>query len=89
MNEFLIAEDFPKNQKEFDCRFCDESACIEYLYQLRWPEGFSCSKCGHTEYWKSGRGLYICQACEHNQSVTAGTIFHSTKKPLSDWFKAL
>jgi transposase-like protein len=89
MNEFLIAEDFPKNQKEFDRRFCDESACIEYLYQLRWPEGFSCSKCGHTEYWKSGRGLYICQACEHNQSVTAGTIFHSTKKPLSDWFKAL
>lgn len=89
MNEFVIAEDFPKNQKEFDRRFCDESACIEYLYQLRWPEGFSCSKCGHTEYWKSGRGLYICQACEHNQSVTAGTIFHSTKKPLSDWFKAL
>lgn len=89
MNEFVIAEDFPKNQKEFDLRFCDESACIEYLYQLRWPSGFTCSKCGHTEYWKSGRGLYICQACEHNQSVTAGTIFHSTKKPLTDWFKAL
>lgn len=89
MNEFVIAEDFPKNQTEFDRRFCDESACIEYLYQLRWPEGFICSRCGHTEYWKSGRGLYICQVCEHNQSVTAGTIFHSTKKPLTDWFKAL
>lgn len=89
MSEFVIAEDFPKNQIEFDRRFCDESACIEYLYQLRWPEGFSCSKCGHIEYWKSGRGLYICKACEHNQSVTAGTIFHSTKKPLTDWFKAL
>lgn len=89
MNEFVIVEDFPKNQIEFDRRFYDESACIEYLYQLRWPEGFTCSKCGHTEYWKSGRGLFICQACEHNQSVTAGTIFHSTKKPLTDWFKAL
>jgi transposase-like protein len=89
MNEFVIVEDFPKNQTEFDRRFCDESACIEYLYQLRWPGGFSCSKCGHTEYWKSGRGLFICRACEHNQSVTAGTIFHSTKKPLTDWFKAL
>jgi hypothetical protein len=33
--------------------------------------------------------LYICKACEHNQSVTAGTIFHSTKKPLTAWFKAL
>jgi transposase-like protein len=89
MSEFVIAEDFPKNQIEFDRRFCDESACVEYLYQLRWPEGFSCSNCGHTEYWKSGRGLYICKTCEHNQSVTSGTIFHSTKKPLTDWFKAL
>jgi transposase-like protein len=33
--------------------------------------------------------LYICQQCEHNQSVTAGTIFHGTKKPLTAWFKAL
>lgn len=89
MNEFIIAEDFPKNQTEFDRRFCDESACIDYLYQLRWPDGFVCSRCSHTEYWKSGRGLFICKACEHNQSVTAGTIFHSTKKPLTSWFKAL
>ena len=89
MNEFVVSEDFPKNQTEFDRRFHDESACLEYLFQLRWPDGFECSKCGHAEYWKSSRGLYICQNCEHNQSVTAGTIFHGTKKPLTAWFKAL
>jgi transposase-like protein len=89
MNEFVVSENFPKNQTEFDHRFHDELACLEYLFQLRWPTGFECSKCGHTEYWKSGRGLYICQSCEHNQSVTAGTIFHGTKKPLTAWFKAL
>jgi hypothetical protein len=35
MNEFVIAEDFPKNQKEFDRRFCDESACIAVTLALR------------------------------------------------------
>lgn len=82
-------ENFPKNEIEFDRRFYSEEACIEYLYQLRWPEGFICSKCSHTGYWKSARGLYVCRCCEHQQSITAGTIFHGTKKPLRIWFKAL
>ena len=82
-------EDFPKNELEFDHRFSHEQACLEYLFQLRWPEGFICSNCGHTKCWKSTRGLYLCQKCRRQQSVTAGTIFHSTKKPLRVWFKAL
>lgn len=82
-------EDFPKNELDFDRRFNHEQACLDYLFQLRWPEGFICPKCGHTEYWKSIRGLYLCRQCNHQQSVTAGTIFHSTKKPLTVWFKAL
>ncbi len=82
-------EDFPKNELDFDRRFNHEQACLDYLFQLRWPEGFICPECGHTEYWKSIRGLYLCRQCNHQQSVTAGTIFHSTKKPLTVWFKAL
>ena len=82
-------EEFPKNEIEFDRRFCNEQACNEYLFQLRWPDGFVCSQCSHAGYWKSARGLYICRHCEHQQSVTAGTIFHGTKKSLILWFKAL
>lgn len=89
MDELDIAEDFPKDQLEFDRRFADEPACLEYLFKLRWPEGFSCSRCGNTSYWESARGLYICCSCEYHQSVTAGTIFHATRKPLTTWFKAL
>lgn len=84
-----MIEDFPKNQVEFDRRFCDEQSCLEYLSQLRWPEGFICSRCGHTDSWRSARGLYMCCRCEYQQSITAGTIFHGTKKPLTIWFKAL
>lgn len=84
-----MEEDFPTNEIEFDRRFCSEEACLEYLSQFRWPEGFLCTKCQHTGYWKSARGLYVCRQCEHQQSVTAGTIFHSTKKPLALWFKTM
>ncbi len=84
-----MKEDFPKNEVEFDRRFCSEQACLEYLFQLRWPEGFACSRCGHEGYWISARKLYVCCHCEYQQSVTAGTIFHGTKKPLRVWFKAL
>jgi len=82
-------EDFPKNELEFDRRFSHEQACLEYLFQLRWPEGFVCPNCGHTGFWKSARDLYLCQHCQKQHSVTAGTIFHGTKKPLIVWFKAL
>ena len=70
-----MIEDFPANEVEFDRRFHTEKACLDYLFQLRWPEGFSCPHCGHTEYWISARGLYLCRQCERQQSVTAGTIF--------------
>lgn len=84
-----MVEDFPKNEVEFDRRFRDEQACHEYLFKLRWPEGFICSGCGHSFYWKTSRGLYVCRDCEYQQSVTAGLIFHGTRKPLAAWFKAL
>ena len=84
-----MIEDFPANEVEFDRRFHTEKACLDYLFQLRWPEGFSCPHCGHSEYWTSARGLYLCRQCERQQSVTAGTIFHGTRKPLTLWFKAL
>jgi len=89
MQEFIIKEDFPKNEIEFDARFLDEQACYEYLFQCRWPEGFICKSCGHNNYWKSARGLYICTSCEQHHSLTAGTIFHGTRKALPIWFKAM
>jgi len=89
MNELTISRGFPKNQREFDLRFCSEQACYAYLFDLRWPDGFSCRRCGHGTYWKTAKGLCVCCQCQYQQSVTAGTIMHSTKKPLTFWFKAM
>lgn len=72
---------------EFNDRFNSEQKCIEYLFKVRWPNGFRCLKCGHDSYYKVNRGgLYKCQSCGYHASVTAGTIFHRTKVSLRKWF---
>lgn len=35
------------------------------------------------------RGLMHCQKCNHESSVTAGTIFHRTRRPLRLWFQVM
>ena len=75
---------------EFTNRFANEEQCREYLYQLRWPEGFACPKCGEAEEaWSVGGILYTCKKCRHQTSVIAGTIFQDTRKPLKEWFTAI
>lgn len=74
---------------EFEQEFSTEQACLEYIYRLRWPEGFRCARCSHPEAWKTGRELYHCKKCQHQSSITAGTIFQDTRKPLQLWFRAI
>ncbi|WP_369682041.1 transposase [Malonomonas rubra] len=81
-------EDFPSNEVEFDRRFHTEDACPDYLLQLRWAEGFRCSRCGHDQFRMGSRGLFSAGTVNIN-SVTAGTIVHGTRKPLTLWFKVL
>ena len=89
MEPSVLPEDFPRNQAEFDARFSSEEACAEYLCHWRWPQGFSCRKCGHPHFWRSSNGFLICTRCEHHHSVTSGTVMHGTRKPLRLWFKAM
>jgi len=67
---------------EFEQRFISEEVCREYLYQIRWPEGFICPRCGHQKCWKMQSGLYRCSKCKYHLSVTAGTIFQDSRIPL-------
>jgi len=82
-------EDYPKTLLEFEQRFGTEEACLEYLFKLRWPGGFRCPRCGHSEAWPMKRELYRCVRCRYETSVTAGTIFQDTRKPLRLWFRAI
>ena len=82
-------EDHPKTLGEFEVRFSSEGACREYLLQLRWPQGVSCPRCECREVWEPIRGLLVCASCSYHISVTAGTIFERTRKPLTIWFRTM
>lgn len=81
--------EIPKNQMEFEKMFTTEEQCLAYLKELRFPNGYSCRKCGHTNYWINKRGLLVCKYCKDDLSITAGTIFHRSKLPLTTIFRAL
>lgn len=82
--------DFPRSLLEFQRRFPDAAACAAYLDGVRWPEGFVCPACGSVEAWHQRyRGwLYQCKGCRTQTSVTAGTVMHGSKLPLTVWFWA-
>jgi len=80
---------FPKTIFEFQKRFSTEAECLKFLILSRWPDGFSCPKCGHGQfYWMKERKLLQCPKCKYQASVTAGTVMHRSKMPLTVWFHA-
>ena len=72
---------------QFQKKFGTEKACQKHLFRLRWPEGFRCPRCQDEEaYFQRIRHLYHCKACGYQASLTAGTVFHKTRTPLTKWF---
>ena len=81
--------DYPRTLQEFDEWFATEEKCAEYLQRLRWPGGFRCPGCESGKAWRTARDLLRCSACHRQTSVTAGTIFEGTRKPLRSWFQTM
>jgi transposase-like protein len=82
--------DYPRTFLEFRDWFPDDEACLAYLEQLRWPNGFVCPLCDGNGGWRiKQRQMWMCSSCARKTSVTAGTIFHRSHTPLSTWFAAV
>ena len=76
--------------KEFVERFQTEQNCREYMFNIRWPNGYECPKCGNHEYgFVQYRNLYQCKKCGRQTSLTAGTIMHKSHTGLREWFLAI
>lgn len=75
---------------KFNELYGTEKKCRQALFNLRWPNGFVCPKCGATEYYAlKSRQLYQCVTCRHQVSLISNTIFEATKLPLTIWFLAI
>lgn len=74
---------------EFQKRFGTEDQCKSALKSMRWPDGFICPACSGRTCWILARPMLRCKDCRTDTSLTAGTLFHSTKLPLTVWFLAI
>jgi transposase-like protein len=81
--------DYPRTYQELQSWFPEDRACLDYLERLRWPDGFVCPVCGSSRAWRTAGARWMCAACGRQTSVTAGTIFHRIRTPLSTWFAAI
>lgn len=76
--------------------FQDETKAREALEAVLWPEGAFCRHCGNSDpdkiakmRGKSARpGLYYCNECKREFTVTVGTVFERSKVPLTKWWMA-
>ena len=84
-----MREDYPRTQAEFEAWFDSEQACRDYVARIRWPNGFVCPRCGGGPAWQAKRNRLVCSGCGYQGSLTAGTIFERTRKPLRTWFRAM
>ena len=87
MNKSL--EVYPEKFEDFLDWFGTEEQCVEYIAMIKWPEGYVCPICGSSKAWPTAKRLMHCTNCEHQTSVTAGTVFHGTRKSLRLWFHVM
>jgi transposase-like protein len=75
---------------EFQEAFPDEAGCAAFLFERRWQGGFVCPRCGgeRVATLKSRAHTYECLDCGRQTSITAGSVMHRSKLPLTVWFWA-
>lgn len=75
-------------QKEFDT----DDKCRAYLEQQRWGNTPACPHCGSINVCRFATGnLFKCREkeCRKKFSATVGTVYESSKIPLTKWFLAM
>jgi hypothetical protein len=78
--------------EEFLARFQSEAVCVDYLIQMKWPNGFSCERCGCRNFYRTETRrlpLLECADCRYQASPIVGTIMEGSPTPLLKWFLAL
>jgi Zn ribbon nucleic-acid-binding protein len=71
---------------QFLDRYGDQEKCELALEKSRWPQGFECPHCSAKTYyvvWHGKAKTLQCCACRHQSTLTGGTVFHSSKLPLT------
>src|SRR6266446_4619007 len=81
-----------------DPMFTQETKAREALEAVRWPDGPFCPHCGNSAQDRIAKvggkkhshrqGLYYCNECQGQFTVTVGTVFERSHVPLTKWWMA-
>lgn len=78
----------PASGTHFFCTpFTSENACVTYLFQKRWPNGFKCPFCDAVQQEIAPAYVVVCRYCRKQTSITAHTLMHGSKKSLVAWIR--
>jgi hypothetical protein len=78
------------NAIEFARRFPNNEACLRFLEEKKWKNGYQCVHCGWNRYVKGRTSFHRrCQRCAYDESVTANTLFHDMRLPMMKAFYLL
>lgn len=77
------------NYEELTTKFSTEEDCLNYLFNIRWGNGYSCPRCECKEKWQVSNNKYKCRQCGYQASVISGTLFHHTHLSMCQWFHAI
>jgi hypothetical protein len=73
--------------EEFSAKYPDQETCYQSLSELKWSNGYQCTRCGNTNYC-GGRMPYSrrCTKCTYEESALQKTIFHNNRIPINKAF---
>src|ERR687896_435756 len=85
-----LRTDEPQNLVEAIRHFADPDAALEFVAQLRWPDGATCPLCESKEVsFLSTRRIWKCKGCKKQFSVKLGTILEDSPIGLDKWLSAI
>jgi transposase-like protein len=79
----------PQTLQEAILHFSDADVCLDFMVQLRWPNGVTCPacECEKVSFLKTRR-IWKCSDCKKQFSVKLGTIFEDSPLGLQKWLPA-
>lgn len=64
--------------------YCNIDNCKEFIFSMKWPDGYICEKCGCTHYYyMKTKDCYRCANCHHDERLLTNTCFQDNKLPLN------
>jgi hypothetical protein len=72
---------------EFSTLYPDDLSCYRFIEKLKETKGFECQKCKGSKFSNGPQKFSRrCTRCGYNESITANTLFHALKFPITKAF---